>query len=84
MDFQIKPIIYILICLLLLWQLLKWIVPFLLNSLVSYMQGIVLDGHVKPDDKKRVLEYLNYPNDLSPKMSLKETSSEYMDFEEID
>lgn len=84
MDIQVKPIIYILVSLFLLWQILKWIVPFLLNSIVSYIQAIVLEGQVEPDDRKKVLDYLNYPNGLKPKMSQKESYSEYVDFEEID
>ena len=84
MDFQIKPIIYILISLFLLWQLLRWLVPFLFNFIVSYIQGVVLEGPVNPDDRKKVLDYLNYPNGLKPKTSRKETHSDYADFEEID
>lgn len=84
MDLQIKPIIYILISLFLLWQVLRWFVPFLFNFIVSYIQGVVLEGQLSPDDRKRILDYFNYPNGFTPKPSRKETNSEYVDFEEID
>ena len=84
MEFYIKPFIYIIISLFLLWQLLKWVIPFLFNALMSYIQGIVLESENTSPNREQAFDYLNYLKTLKHKNSTKETYPEYADFEEID
>ena len=80
MEIYIKPFIYIVICLFLLWQLLKWFIPYLFNSLMSYIQGVVLEGQ----DSKAEVDYLNLPNTFEYQSLSKESFAKQIDFEEID
>ena len=84
MEIQIKPIIYIIVSLLLLWQLIKWLVPFLFNAFMSYIQGIVIEGESEFNTNKKVFDFFDYSKFEESKKTNKESYTEYIDFEEID
>jgi hypothetical protein len=51
MEFNIKPLIFIVLSLVLLWQILKWFIPFVFVRLMSYIRSIVLDEHSSIQEK---------------------------------